>query len=156
MIQLTTQDIQALIAFAITNNKQGLIAAMNATGNTVAMNITDDALLQRTLNVFTTKGLDGIRNILSRVTVDKSKVTQKQKDIITQKFQINTSNAKFSDWFNSAVITAEDILGGHTTITSAPIISETKSPISTTTMIIFAIAAIITIVIILFSFRKYF
>lgn len=148
---ISVSDLQGLIAFAILNNKQGVINAMNATNNTVAASISDDELYDKVWALFVQKGITALQNVLSRVTIFKNTVTQQQKDVLTSKFKNKDSTAKFSDWFNGALTTMGDLLGGSTVSSGTPGSQTTESPISGTAMLLIALAGIIGIGI----FRKF-
>lgn len=151
MAQITTEDVRGLIAGVILNNKPGLIQAMNVTGNAVSPTISDDALLTATWNVFVKKGLDGLRNILNRVMIDHSKVSTQEAIVYTQKFNDADPNARFGDWFNKALTTFGDLLGGSTTVIGQPTEIKSTSAVSSTLVIVIVLIAIIAILIIAFS-----
>lgn len=156
MATITTNDVQALIAFAIRNNKSGLINAMNATGNPVLSNISDDNLFTVVNNVFISKGIEGLKSILLRVPLDKNKLTEDQARNLLLKFNINTSinpNARMG-WLSNIGQSIGDFLSGHSTV-QQPSSSSVSSPIiSGNTLIYLAVAAIILIIIVALIFRK--
>lgn len=150
---ITTSDLQGLIAFAITNNKSAVIRAMNATGNVVASSITDDDLMQQVWNIFTARGLDALKRVLSLVPIDRSKVTQDQAKTLAVKFGGADPNAKLTDWLNTAWQNIGDLVGGHSTTNVVPTIVNTiqQSPINSGVIIAVSIIAIIAILILAFK-----
>lgn len=150
---ITTSDIQGLISLAIVNNKQGLIQAMNNTGNTVLLSISDEDLYDKVWAVFSKNGIDGLQRVLSRVRVDHAKVTPDQAQKLTLKFQEPSNTTKFKDWFNNTITFFGDLIGGSSVSISTPTTQEqtASSAISPTLLGLITVLGIILIVI----FRKY-
>lgn len=153
MATVTVNDVNALIAFAIENNKPALIGAMNATGNPVSSTISDDDLFNSVEKVFTKKGLDGLKVVLSMVPVDKSKVSLTELNNLGARLSGTTSTtAKSGDFWEDIA----DFFGGTTEIVQVPTTATTTtSPIlEPTTIIYLAVGGIIAIVVLLIVFRK--
>lgn len=112
-------DIDGLIAIAIRNNRAGFIAAMNAAGNPVAVNISENELLEAARAVLAQKGVQGIQQVLSRVPVIKADISQPVKNAITAKFA-PANQRSFGDWFNNTVQFFGDLLGGSATSVTGP------------------------------------
>lgn len=148
---ITTNDIQGLIAFVITNNKPGLIQAMNNTGNFVALNISDNDLYNKVWDVFSKSGITGLQDVLSRVRIDHSKITQEQARVILTKFKDIDPNAKFGDFIGQVGDFFGGLLGGHSV--TAPIIQQMTSISSISPGMIGLIVVIGIILMILF--RKF-
>lgn len=158
---LTIQDVQAVIAFAIVNNKPGLIRAINSIGTTISDNISDTDLFNAVNNVFATKGITGLESLLNGVPLDKSKLTEEEAKNLLLKYKgadvnIPTNPNLFygSGWLNRLGQGIGDFLSGHTVVNQNPTVVVSKSPISTTTIIIIASVGIIAIVILAVVFRK--
>lgn len=111
---ITTNDIQALIAFAIQNNKPGVIEAMNAAGNPVPPSISDAKLAEYLWNVFDDKGVAGLQQVLAKVPVDRTKVTEIEAKAFVTKFKNVDPNSKFGDWIKGVGNYFGDLLGGST------------------------------------------
>lgn len=155
---ITTNDVHALIAFAIQNNKLGLIQSLNSLGYTVSQNITDEALFTSVRNIYTVKGLNALKAVLDRVALDKRKLTQEEaRNLSITYLGANPDpNAKFGDWLKGLGQGIGDFLSGQSSSTVAPTIVQqtTTSPVSSTTIIILAAVAIVAIVILAIVFRK--
>lgn len=111
---ITTNDIQALIAFVIENNKPGVIQAMNSTGNPVGMGISDAKLAESLWNVFSKQGVSGLQKVLSKVPVDHTKVSEVEAKAFVSKFRNIDPNTKFADWIKGVGNYFGDLLGGST------------------------------------------
>lgn len=145
---ITTNDIQALIAFSILNNKADTINVMNAYGYQVPSAISDEDLFFKVWGVYQTKGLNELKRILSQVPINKSNVTQEEAKALAVKFQNANPNAKFSDWINNLVGNVGDFLGGHTDVVQSPTIvtQESKSVLPTWVVPVTAVLGISAIV----------
>lgn len=150
---ITALDLQGLIALAIINNKPAFIQAMNQYGYPVPSTISDAALMEQAMNVWSLRGALAIANILSPVPVNKSKVTQSQADALTARFMDPSSGAKFKDWFNNTVGFFGDLIGGSAISNTVPITQQTTSTpaLSPAILALTVVAGIITIAI----FRKF-
>lgn len=152
---ITTNDIKALIALAIQNNKNALIQAMNKSGYPVLYNISDDDLFTAVLNVFTSKGVIGLKSILDLVPLDTSVLTQDEAQNLVIKFQdVNPASPKLGSWFSDLGKNIGDLLSGYTTVTVDPTIITKKPSLSATQIIIIAVIAIAAIVILSIVFKK--
>lgn len=155
---ININDLQALIAFAIANNKAGLIQSLNAYGYSVSSVISDTDLYNFVEAIYNTRGLAIIKDILNKVALDKSKLTQDQaKNLLIAYNNITVDqNAKFGDWIKEAGQTIGDFLSGTNTITQTGATSNqtVTSPISATTIIIIAGIAIVAIVILTIFVKK--
>lgn len=109
---ITTNDIQALIAFAILNNKQGVMQSMNAAGNAVGAGISDAKLAEEVWNVFAEKGVTRLQQVLSKVPIDRTRITQQEAKAFVVKFKNADPNAKFGDWLQGVGNYFGDLLGG--------------------------------------------
>lgn len=148
MAQITTSDIQTLIGFSIQNNKIGVIQAMNSSGYPVSFNISDSDLFNAVNKVYNDNGLSTLKVILNKVVIDKPKVSTTQSSVLTSKFQIVNPNQKsIGDWFNGAIATAGDLLGGHSTVVNTGASSTSKSPIEPWMMILLIVVGIVAIII---------
>lgn len=155
---ININDLQALIAFAIANNKVGLIQSLNASGYNVSPVISDTDLYNFVEAIYNTRGLSALKAILNKVALDKSKLTQEQaKNLLIAYNNITVDpNARFGDWIKEAGQTIGDFLSGTNTIsqTGATSTQTVTSPISATTVIIIAGIAIVAIVILTIVFKK--
>ena len=153
---ITTNDIQALIALAISNNKQGLIRAMNNIGYSISQNISDADLFTVSNNFYIQKGFDALKNLFSNVPFDKSQLSQMQLQNLASRYASANPNAKNPSWFTDALTNFSDFLSGHTNVVQPTVDSNTtiSSPISAKTIIILASFGIIAIVIIAIIFRN--
>lgn len=157
---INTNDINALIAFAVQNNRQGVIIALNSLGYVIGQNISDDDLFTLMLNIYTSHGLTELQAILNRVPFDKFKISLMEAKNLSIKYN-NTpedGNARFGDkdWWKNLGNNIGDLLSGVTTVTSVPPVINTSStsPISATQIMIVAGVAIAAIVILAIVFRK--
>lgn len=148
---ITTNDIQGIIALAILNNKQGVIRAMNSTGNAVAANISDADLAAALWNVFSAQGVAGLKNVLSGVKIDTSNLTQEEARALTVKFKGADPNAKFGDWLQGVGNYFGDLLGGSSVTTGTVTSMSSESAISPTTIALIVVAGLILMVL----FRKF-
>lgn len=153
---ITTNDIQALIALAIQNNKNALIQSMNQSGYPVSYGISDEDLFISVLNVFTSKGLVGLKSVLD-IPWDTSTITQEEAKNLAIRFQgldpsVNTNSR--SSWLSDLGKNIGDLLSGHTTVTVDPTIITKKPSLSATQIIIIAAVAIAAIVILAIVFKK--
>lgn len=148
---ITTNDIQGIIALSILNNKQGVIRAMNSTGNAVASNISDADLAAALWNVFSAQGIAGLKNVLSGVQIDASNLTQEEAKALTVKFKGADPNAKFGDWIQGVGSFFGDLLGGTSVTTNTVTSMSSESALSPTTISLIVVAGLILIVL----FRKY-
>lgn len=155
---INTNDLQALIAFAIANNKAGLIQSLNLSGYTVSPSISDTALYDYVYAIYNTRGLNVLKAIFNNVALDKSKLTQEEaKNLLIAYNDITVDpNAKFGDWIKEAGQTIGDFLSGTNTIVQSGATSNqtVTSPISATTIIIIAGIAIVAIVILTIFVKK--
>jgi hypothetical protein len=155
MAEITTDHIKALIAASIVNNKQGVINAMNQTGNTVSESISDSDLIDSAYSVFTQKGLEGLKNILSKVQIDKTKDTSYF--IALDKIFGGSSQMKcgLKDLMG-CLQSAGDIIGGSTTSTTGGAIQNTttQSLLSPSVIIGLSIVAIVAISLLIFRLTK--
>lgn len=148
---ITTNDIQALIAFAIENNKPGVIQAMNSTGNPVSMNISDAKLAEEVWNVFDDKGVTGLQVVLSKVPIDRTKVTEKEAKAFIAKFKNVDPNAKFGDIVKGIGDYFGDLLGGSTVTGGTVQQMFSESALSPALIGLIVVAGLILIVL----FRKF-
>lgn len=109
---VTTDDIQAAIAIIVRNNKPGVIAAMASTGHPVRTNIQNADLVVAVWNVFKAEGITGLQNVLSKVPVDPTRLTQEEARALSITFQGADPNAKFGDWIKGVGTYFGDLLGG--------------------------------------------
>lgn len=109
---VTTNDIQAAIAIIVRNNKSGVIAAMNTTGHPVPTNIPGADLVVEVWKVFKAEGIQGLQNVLSKVPVDPTRITQEEARALAITFQGADPNAKFGDWIKGIGTYFGDLLGG--------------------------------------------
>lgn len=114
---ITTEDIQALIAYAILNNKPGVILAMNNAGYTVPDSIKDVDLFFALWTLYRMKGLPGLKTVLDNVEIKKEKVSAKEATAFAVKFKGINPNAKFGDILNQIGTFFGDLIGGSTTVT---------------------------------------
>lgn len=121
-------DVQALIAFAILNNKSGLINAMNAYGHPVSNDISDAELYNAVSKAWQEDGISELKNILSRVPLDKSKITEEQAKNLAIKYNGVDPNAKkIGDFLNSLGQGIGDFLSGTTVVNQNPNLSTQSS-----------------------------
>lgn len=131
MANVTTEDVQALIAFAINNNPSGVNQALNIPSNSSA-----EESYNRLWAVFVNQGINGVKNLLSRVPLDKATNTTALKALyVTFDGSSNSSNlqAKTSSpstlgkcvfpWQHgfdplACVSDIGDAVGGSTTVTT--------------------------------------
>lgn len=148
MTTLTSDDVYALIAFAIKNNKSALIKSLNSSGYSVAANISDDDLFNYVKIAFNQRGVNKLVEILNKVPVDKSKITESEARNLAIKYNDFNPNAKFNLGHLGQSI--GDFFSGHSVTNTAPsvIVSNVKSAISPVVIISIAILGIIAIVII--------
>lgn len=159
MATITTQQIQALIAFTISNNKPAVINAMNATGNYVSSNITDDDLFTAVNNVFIQKGLGNIKVIFSKIPIITSKLTVAQQTNIANYYKSTTvkSNPNLRCGFThplDCLQSVVDLVAGSSQTVSTPSSTNTVPVLSPTTLAYIAGIAMIIIIILLIVFRK--
>lgn len=140
--KINIADIQALIAFAIQNNKQGVINVMNASGYPVSSNISDSDLFDAVGKVGDNHGMKALENILSKVTIDKSKLTQEQAKNLAIKFQGIDPNAKFSDWFGKLSTQIGDFFSGNTVVNQNPNVQTQNSEPEVSPYIIISVALV--------------
>lgn len=130
---ITTTDIKNLIDLTVLRFKPALIQAMNATGNTVALTISDDALADRTWDVFVKRGWNGLQQILGRVVIDKSKLSAAEQNALIRIFGLpfNTSSkCGFSnplDCLTGAINYVGDLVGGSSVSITNPITQQQTS-----------------------------
>lgn len=148
---ITTNDIAALISFAILNNKQGVIQAMNSTGNLVPAGISDAKLAEEVWNVFDNKGVQALQQVLSKVPVDRTKVTEEEAKAFVTKFKGVDPAAKFGDWITGVGNYFGDLLGGSSVSTGTVTQMFSESAISP------ALIGLITVIglILIILFRKF-
>lgn len=148
---ITTNDIAALISFAILNNKQGVIQAMNSTGNPVPAGISDAKLAEEVWNVFDNKGVQALQQVLSKVPVDRTKVTEEEAKAFVIKFKGVDPAAKFGDWITGVGNYFGDLLGGSSVSTGTITQMFSESAISP------ALIGLITVIglILIILFRKF-
>lgn len=157
---ITTQTLNALIAFTIQNNKAALIQAMNDAGNSVAENISDDDLLQSTWNVFSSKGLDALKNVLSKVPLNKSVLSTAQQNTLIKTFGLTINpSAKCDlthplDCVTGVINYAGDLIGGHSTTTTTAPQTQSVPLLSKSAILWQAGGSIVAIVVLLIVFRK--
>ena len=143
---ITTDDIQAYIAWAIQNNKEGVIQAMNSTGNAVASNISDAKLIEQVWNVFKNKGVAGLKDVLDRVPRDKKKITDKEAQAFITKFRNLPPEAKFGDWVKNIGDYFGDLLGGSAVQGGSVSQVTSESALSPTVMILIALTGLVSII----------
>lgn len=154
MSKINIADVQALIAFAILNNKSGLIDAMNYYGYPIAGNISDDDLFTAVGTIGDKEGIKKLQTVLSRVPIDKSKLTQEEAKNLAIKFRDfnpnSNPNAKLSDWFKNLGQGIGDFFSGHTVVNQNPnTLSQTSEPVlSPFAILTVAIVGIIAILLI--------
>lgn len=148
---ITTNDIQALIAFAIENNKPGVIQAMNSTGNPVPSGISDAKLAEDVWDVFSDKGVEGLQRVLSKVPVDRTKVTEEEAKAFVTKFKSIPRDAKFGDWVKGVGDYFGDLLGGSTVTGGTVQQMFSESALSPALIGLIVVAGLILIVL----FRKF-
>lgn len=147
---ITTNDISALIAFAIQNNKPGVIQAMNATGNSVPSVISDAKLAEDLWNVFSNKGVSGLQQVLDRVTVDSTKITPTEAQGFVTRFKNVNPTAKL-DWLKGIGTYFGDLLGGSSVNTGTVTQMFSESAISPTIIALIVVVGLILMVL----FRKF-
>lgn len=145
---ITTNDIRGLINLTVQRFKPALIQAMNATGNPVSFTISDDDLADKTWNVFATQGLNGLIAVISRVPVDKSKLTPAEQNALIRIFNlpVNPSQkcgfAHPLDCITGAINYVGDLVGGTSTTVVAPVTqSQTSSSVLPTWAIVATVVA---------------
>lgn len=148
---ITTNDISALIAFAIQNNKTGVIQAMNATGNPVPSGISDAKLAEELWNVFDDQGVTGLQQVLSKVPVDQTKVTEQEAKAFVTKFKNVDPNSKFGDWVKGVGNYFGDLLGGSSVSTGTITQMFSESALSPTIIALIVVIGLIMVVL----FRKF-
>lgn len=120
-------DLQAFIAFAVKNNKQGLIQAMNSSGYPVSPNISDAYLFNEVAKVGD-KSIKRLKNVLAKVTIDTSKLTEQQARNLAIKYKDFNPNAKWN--WNNIGQSIGDFLSGTTVVNSNPnITTQTSTPV---------------------------
>lgn len=145
---MTTEDIQGLIALAITNNRVAFINALAANGYVVRTGISDEDLYVVGLNILNEKGAQATIDILNRVQLNKTALSEDQKSALRQKF--SPALRGFGDWFNDTVTYVGDLLGGHSTTTTPVTNVQSTSALSP-----FMLGLIVTIgIILMVIFRK--
>lgn len=151
----TTLDVNILIAYAIDNNKQGVIDAMNSSGYPVSASITDPDLFNAVFNVFTTRGISALHAVMLKVPVIHSKTTVEEAEVIYNRFNavpIDASVAKFN--FSTFFQKFGDFFSGSTTITAEPTVVVQAPTIKAGTIIALAIGGIVAIIALIFLLRK--
>lgn len=151
---MTTDDIKALFSLAILNNRDGVVAAMNSTGHSVPVTISDDALFLELQKILTAEGINGMKNVLSKVMIDKTKNTELFVPVYKRLNDI-PANAK-GKWLQDVGNFFGSMLGGSSTITQPPVVNtqNTTPAISSKVIIGMAVLGIVTIVTLLIIFRK--
>lgn len=137
---INTNDIQALVAFAILNNRTGVIQAMNSTGNAVAANISDTDLAVALWNVFAAQGVTGLKNVLARVPVDPTQISEEEAKALMVKFNNVNPNAKFGDWIKGVGDYFGDLLGG-SSVTGGTVQNMTSESVLSPTIIALIVVA---------------
>lgn len=148
---ITTNDIQALIAFAIENNKAGVIQAMNSTGSSISSTISDAKLAEDVWNVFSEEGVSSLQKVLSKVPIDHTKVTEQEAKAFSTKFKNVDPNAKFGDFVKGIGDYFGDLLGGSTVIGGTVQQMFSESAISPALVGLIVVVGLILIVL----FRKF-
>lgn len=149
---MTTNDIQGIIALAIQNNKAGVIRAMNTTGNPVSTIITDAVLAEKLWNVFAAKGLPGLKDVLSRVEVDPSGITDAEAEALSVKFQTAPfARGGVGDWLKGVGSYFGDLLGG-STVSGGNVTSMTSESVLSPTMITLIVVIGLILVVLLRKF----
>lgn len=147
---LNIRDIQALIAFAVMNNKLGVIQAMNNTGNFVPFNISDTVLFDAVLNVYETQGLNALKIVLNQVALDRSKLTQDEaRNLFIKYNNLDPATAKFS--LDNIGKSIGDFLSGTTVVNQTGGTLTSTSVLSPTTLTLIVVIGIILMII----FRKF-
>lgn len=171
MAQVTYDDVNALIAFSIYNNKDGVIVAMNQTGNFVPLNISSKDLYARLLDIFSKSGIDGLRNILSRVSINKTRTQFLDKIFKTfiGNSAIREANAPqsgedpkqfgsllddFGNWYAHYHTLMGDFIGGSTTVTPNTQSTTIEPPIKPATLIWIAVSSIIIIILLIWWWSR--
>ena len=151
---ITTDDIKALMSLAILNNKNGVISAMNSSGHSVPVTISDDNLFLELQKVFYSEGLAGLKNILSKVRIDTSKNTELI-EVSYRRLNEIPPTAKGKLWQDVKNFFG-DLFGGSSTITQPPVINtQNITPaISSKVIVIMAVFGIIAIITLIIIFRK--
>lgn len=108
---MTTDDIAGLIAIVIRNNKAGVIKALNSTGNIVPDNISNIDLAVKLWDIFSSQGISGLQNVLSRVP-PTDKLTEQEAKALVTKFRGVDPNTKFGDWLKGVGQYFGDLIGG--------------------------------------------
>jgi len=150
---ITTDDIQALISFYIINNKKGVIVSMISNGYVVPNRISDEKLFFAVDAVYKDHGLTALKNVFKQVKIDESKITEEQAKAIAIKFGNANPNAKFKDWFNNAITSIGDFIGGSTDVVQGTTTTTQQTTPALPTWIPPSVA-IIAMAIIAFLFSK--
>lgn len=149
---LTTDDIRGYIAIAIRNNKSGVISAMNSTGNNVPSGISNAELVARLWDVFAAQGITGLQNVLSRVPIDKVKITTEEAEELVTRFRgTPPANTKLVDVLKGVGDYFGDLLGGSSVSGGTVTNVSAQSALSPTTITLIVIIGLILMVL----FRKF-
>lgn len=151
MNQINIADVQAIIALAINNNKEGVINAMNLNKYYVSVDISDNDLFNRLALIADKNGINELKNILSNVPFDKSKLTEDELNNLDIKFgsiQKNANNKVSGVNLKNVFDTIGDFFSGNTIISTNPNIQTQETLLSPMMIISVAVIAIIAIIII--------
>lgn len=130
---ITTNDIKQLINLTVLRFKPALIQAMNATGNSVSVTISDNELADRTWDVFVKTGWNGLQQVIGRVPLDKSKLTPAEQNALIRIFSLPVNPsvkcgfAHPLDCLTGAINYVGDLVGGTSTSITNPIIQQQTS-----------------------------
>lgn len=122
---VNTTELKGFLAFMVKNNKQGVINALTSLGYNPPT--TDADLVNFLIDIYSTKGTNGLNQVFSKVTIDKTKTTNEELLAIYEltsgtKIDPNTSKFSLSDfaalWSGSTVTT-----GQTSSVSSKPAVS---------------------------------
>ncbi len=147
---ITQKNINALIALAIDNNKNGVIQSLSLSGYSVPSNISDADLFSFVRNIYVFGGIPELKSILDKVSFDSSKLTQQEIVNLATEFDKLPSDpgAKFS--LSGIAQGFGDFLSGSSNVITGGGGTNISSLLSPLVLLIMVVVAIVLIII----FRK--
>lgn len=125
---ITQNDIQGLIALAILSDRQAFASVIGFPATS-----TNEDLLEAGMQIYSKQGFNGIKNLLLKVPLDKSKLSTAQQNALIKKFALQVNTTSKCDWahplecLTGAVNYVGDLLGGHSSTTSTPVTQQQTS-----------------------------
>lgn len=143
------KDAEALIAFAVHNNRKDTLSALRAYGYVIDENISDADLFTTIRNIWAEEGIVRVAEILKSVPFDMSKITQEQARNLAIKYKdAEPAPNERGEWWGKFFTNVGDFFSGNTQISQNPNITQQTStaclsPIWVAIIVILGIIAMI-------------